>query len=177
MAGRILGEAAVIGDHRQGTFVQSYGPEARGGEASAQVIIASSSIPYPYVRKPDILVCMSQGGYDKYIGQLKEDGILIIEEDVVTPGGFKGSHIFAIPATRMAEEMGRAMMANIIMVGFFTAVTGILSHDAVKSAVLRAVPKGTEEKNIQALNKGHEFGLATIKSSQKKAAGRAVVAG
>jgi 2-oxoglutarate ferredoxin oxidoreductase subunit gamma len=177
LAGRILGEAAVVGDHRESTFIQSYGPEARGGECSAQVIISSKSIHYPYVRHPDVLVCMSQGGYDKYIGELQEEGILMIEEDLVKSGGFKGSNLFAIPATRMAEEMGRAMMANIIMLGFFTAITGTVSFEAIRAAVRGAVPKGTEEMNIQAFNKGHEFGMATIKSRQKKAAGKAGVAG
>ena len=60
LAGRILGAAAALGDHKESTLVQSYGPEARGGACSAQVIISDGTIHYPYVRRPDILVCMSQ---------------------------------------------------------------------------------------------------------------------
>ena len=116
LAGRILGKAAVLGDHKQSTLVQSYGPEARGGACSAQVIISEGTIHYPYVRHPDILVSMSQTGFDKFIGQLKEGGTVLIDQDLVQPRGLEGD-VFPIPATRIAEELGRKMMANIIMFG------------------------------------------------------------
>jgi 2-oxoglutarate ferredoxin oxidoreductase subunit gamma len=172
LAGRILGEAAVLGDHRQSTMVQSYGPEARGGATSAQVIISDDSIHYPYVKYPDILVCMSQGGYDKFIDQLKEEGMLLIDQDLVQPRGIDRD-FFSIPATRLAEELGRKMMANIIMLGFFTAVTGAVSVDAACNAVLVSVPKGTEKMNETAFNKGCDYGLAILKGREKKATGKA----
>lgn len=176
LAGRILGQAAVIGDHKESTLVQAYGPEARGGACSAQVIIADGAIHYPYVRHPDVLVCMSQGGFDKFIGDMKEGGTLIIDQDLVDPHSTlqKGSDgaYFAIPATRMAEELGRKMMANIIMLGFFTAITGAISVDAARNAVNESVPKGTEKKNIKAFTKGYDYGLAVLKGREKKASGK-----
>jgi len=172
LAGRILGEAAVLGDHRQSTMVQSYGPEARGGATSAQVIISDDSIHYPYVKYPDILVCLSQGGYDKFIGQLKEEGMLLIDQDLVQSRGIDRD-FFSIPSTRLAEELGRKMMANIIMLGFFTAVTGAVSVDAACNAVLVSVPKGTEKMNEAAFNKGCDYGLAILKGREKKATGKA----
>ena len=172
LAGRILGEAAVLGDHRQSTLVQSYGPEARGGACSAQVIISDDSILYPNVRYPDILVCMSQGGYDKFIDQLKEGGTLLVDQDLVQSRGIDRD-FFSIPSTRLAEELGRKMMANIIMLGFFTAVTRAVSVDAARSAVLVSVPKGTEKMNEAAFDKGCDYGLAILKGRQKKATGQA----
>ena len=71
LAGRILGKAAALGDHKESTLVESYGPESRGGACSAQVIISDKTIHYPYVGYPDILICMSQSGYDKFIGHIK----------------------------------------------------------------------------------------------------------
>jgi len=172
LAGRILGKAAVIGDHRQSTLVQAYGPEARGGACSAQVIIADQAIHYPYVRRPDVLVCMSQAGFDKFIDQMKEDGTLLVDKDLVQPKGVSGD-FFSIPSSRMAEELGRIMMANIIMLGFFTAVTGAVSVDAARDAVMKSVPKGTEEMNATAFNKGCDYGLAVLKGREKKAKGKA----
>lgn len=172
LAGNIVGKAASLGDHKESTFTQSYGPEARGGACSAQVIISDATIHYPYVRKPDILVCMSQGGYDKYAGTLKEGGILIIDEDLVQPTGLKEGDCFAIPATRIAEEIGRKMMANIVMLGFFTAVTNAVSLEAAQNAVTGSVPKGTEKMNIAAFDKGYDRGMATLKGRRKKAAGQ-----
>ena len=175
LAGRILGKAAVIGDHKESTLVQAYGPEARGGACSAQVIIAEGAIHYPYVRYPDVLVCMSQGGFDKFIGDMKKDGILLIDQDLVNPGTIfpKGNDetYFAIPSTRMAEELGRKMMANIIMLGFFTAATGAVSITAAENAVTESVPKGTEKTNIKAFYKGYDYGMAILKGRQKKASG------
>ncbi|MFH1082926.1 MAG: 2-oxoacid:acceptor oxidoreductase family protein [Pseudomonadota bacterium] len=172
LAGRILGAAAVIGDHRESTLVQAYGPEARGGACSAQVIIDDRTIHYPYVRRPDVLVCMSQGGFDKFIDRMEEGGALLIDQDLVQPRGFAGD-FFSIPSTRMAEELGRKMMANIIMLGFFTAITGAVSVDAARDAVIGSVPKGTEKMNTTAFNKGCDYGLAVLKGREKKAKGKA----
>ena len=174
LAGRILGKAAVIGDHRESTLVQAYGPEARGGACSAQVIIADQPIHYPYVRRPDVLACMSQAGFDKFIDQLKEGGTLLIDKDLVQAKGVSGD-FFSIPSSRMAEEMGRIMMANIIMLGFFTAVTGAVSVEAARDAVMKSVPKGSEEMNATAFNKGCDYGLAVLKGREKRASGKAGV--
>jgi 2-oxoglutarate ferredoxin oxidoreductase subunit gamma len=130
-------------------------------------------IHYPYVTHPDILVCMSQSGYDKLIKQLKENGTLIIDQDLVRPARGLSYDFYSIPATGMAEELGRVMIANIIMLGFLTAVTQVVSMDAAQKSVLESVPKGTEKLNSTAFKKGHDYGLATLKGRQKKAAGQA----
>lgn len=171
LAGLILGKAASLGDKRESTLTQSYGPEARGGACSAQVIISDGTIHYPYVRHPDVLVCMSQGGFDKFADLLKDEGTLIIDQDLVHPAKKANENLFSIPATRFAEEMGRKMMANIVMLGFLTAVTGTISVDSARKTVEQSVPKGTEQMNLKAFNKGFDFGLATLKGRKKKAAG------
>ncbi len=170
LAGRILGQAAALGDHMESTLVQSYGPESRGGACSAQIVISDTPINFPYIKNPDILVCMSQSGYDKYIDDLKPNGTLLIDQDLVKPGR-KQKDYFYIPATRMAEEMGRTMIANIIMIGFTSAITKVVSMNASQNTVEQSVPKGTEKLNIKAFNKGGDFGLAILKGRAKKAAG------
>ncbi|MFA4916106.1 MAG: 2-oxoacid:acceptor oxidoreductase family protein [Syntrophales bacterium] len=173
LAGRIVGQAAAIVDKLESTLVQSYGPESRGGDCSAQVTIADGPIYFPYIQNPDILVCLSQSGYDKQHNLLKEDGVLIIEQDLVKPAGNRDH--FAIPCTRFAEELGNKMMANIIMVGFFAAITEAISVDAARSTVEKSVPKGTEEKNLKAFERGWEFAQAILKGRRHKAAGQAGV--
>jgi 2-oxoglutarate ferredoxin oxidoreductase subunit gamma len=170
LAGRIVGQAAAIGDKLESTFVQSYGPESRGGACSAQVTISDGQIFFPYIKNPDILVCMSQSGYDKSHATLKPDGVLIIEQDLVRPIGQRDH--FAIPCTRFAEELGNKMMANIIMIGFFAAITEAISLQAARDTILESVPKGTEEKNQKAFERGWEYAQATLKGRRKKAAGR-----
>lgn len=172
MAGRILGRSAALGDRKESVFTQSYGPESRGGACSAQIVISEEPIRYPYVRHPDILICMSQAGYEKFIIQMTNETVLLIDQDLVHPTLNKCDS-FSIPATRMAEEMGRKMMANIIMIGFCTALTKVVSIDAALDSVAASVPKGTEETNIKSFKKGFDYGLAIIKGRNKKAAGKA----
>lgn len=171
LLGKIVGEAASLGDRKRSTLTQSYGPEARGGACSAQVIIADDTIHYPYVRRPDILVCMSQGGFDKYCGELKDESTLLIDEALVKVPRDLMRSSFAIPATRIAEELGRKMMANIVMLGFFTAVTGAVSERAARRTVQHSVPKGTEQMNVNAFTKGYNHGEALLKGRRKKAVG------
>ncbi len=167
LAGKILGMAASLGDRKESTLVQSYGPESRGGACCAQVIISEDTIRYPYIDNPDILICMSQASFDKFKGGLKPEGRLLIDRDLV-----QTETTFSIPATRMAEELGRKMMANIIMLGFTTAITGVTSQDAIEEAVKSSVPKGTEKMNITAFQKGYEYGLSRLRGLDKKAQGQ-----
>lgn len=172
LAGQILGKAASLIDQKESTLTQSYGPEARGGACSAQVIISSSAVHYPYVRNPDILVCLSQEGYNKFHGLMKEKGMVLLDQDLIT-GIMAGIHdLYTIPATRMAEELGNKMMANVVMLGFFAAITNAVSPGALRSTVAETVPARTREKNLAAFDKGYDYGLATLKGRRKKAAGR-----
>jgi 2-oxoglutarate ferredoxin oxidoreductase subunit gamma len=172
LAGQIVGKAASLRDHKESTLTQSYGPEARGGACSAQVIISEQTIHYPYVRRPDVLICMSQGGFEKYGALLGEHSTLIVDQDLVNVPEGRSTAFFSIPATRLAEEMGRKMMANIVMLGFFTAVAGAITSDAARQTVAESVPKGTEELNMAAFNKGYDYGTAVLKGRQKKAEGK-----
>ncbi len=169
MAGRIVGKAAALGDKLESSLVQSYGPESRGGACSVQVTIADEQIYYPYINLPDILVCMSQAGYDKYKDILTGDTVLITDQDLVKLSADRD--YYSIPATRFAEEMGLKMMANIIMIGFLTGITEAVSLDSARDTVAKSVPPKTIEINTRAFNRGWEFAQATLKSRRKKAAG------
>jgi 2-oxoglutarate ferredoxin oxidoreductase subunit gamma len=160
----IMGKAASLFEGREATMTQSFGPEARGGACSAQIIVSDEKVRYPYVTVPNIMVIMSQEAYTKFEPELDENGILLIEEDLVKPGPPRGKiRVFSIPATRIAEELGRKIVLNIVMLGFFTAVTGLLNADAVRKAIKNSVPKGTEELNLKAFEKGYEYGLKKLK--------------
>jgi len=172
LAGRILGKAAALGDHQESTLVESYGPESRGGACSAQVVISDKTIHYPYIDSPDILICMSQTGYEKFINRIKAKTELLIDQDLVRPLRGKKTDFFSIPATRKAEELGHKMMANIIMLGFATAITKAVSLAAAHKSVAESVPQGTEKRNINAFNTGCDYGLSVLKGMAKKAAGK-----
>jgi 2-oxoglutarate ferredoxin oxidoreductase subunit gamma len=146
-------------------MTQSFGPEARGGACSAQCILSNEPILYPYVTRPDILIVMSQEAYSKFAPELKENGMLIVEEDLVRIGDLKpGVKVFSIPATRLAEELGKRMVLNIVMVGFFAAVTGLVDADALRKAVADSVPSHFADLNLKAFDKGFEYGAKKLRA-------------
>ena len=155
----IMGKAASIYQGAFATMTQSFGPEARGGACSAQLIVSDTPVLYPYVTKPDILVVMSQEAYTRFVPELKENGILIIEEDLVRVSELAGEiQIYSVPATRIAERLGKRMVLNSVMVGFFTAVTHLLDFDAVRKAVADSVPSSFRELNVKAFDEGFAYG-------------------
>jgi len=159
LSAKIVGKAVAIYEDKDSSVMQSYGPEARGSACSGSVVISDSRVGYPYVTKPDILIALSKDGYAKYRSSLKEDGILIIEEDLVElDKRDKGKNVFSIPATKLAEELGKKIVANIVMLGYFTKVTDVASYDSMKKSVLETVPDKFRELNEKAFDRGYSYG-------------------
>ncbi|HEY4683314.1 MAG TPA: 2-oxoacid:acceptor oxidoreductase family protein [Candidatus Acidoferrales bacterium] len=166
LAGIVIGKAAAIYDGKHATLTQSFGPEARGSACSAQLVLSDQPILYPYLTALDILVAMSQDAYHRFGSELQPGGLLLVEAELVTchprPDGPPGIRLHGIPATRLAEELGRRAVSNIVMVGFLTAMTGLVSVEAIKQAIADSVPRGTEAVNLAAFEKGLEYGLAHL---------------
>ena len=160
LCGMIIGKAASIYEGKHATLIQAFGPEARGSACSAQVTISDEVIGYPYVKNPDLLVLMSLDAATQFVPQLKPGGLVLYESELIPklPLLPAGARALGIPATRFAEELGRRLVLNIVMVGFVAGVTGLLSSEAVEKAVLSSVPKGTEDLNLRALRKGYDHG-------------------
>ena len=159
----VIGKAACIHQNGYATMTQSFGPEARGGACSAQVILSDSPVLYPYVTRPDILIVMSQEAYTLFSPQIKDNGLLIIEEDLVRIGHLPaGVRVYSIPATRIAEELGKKMVLNIVMVGFFGALSQVLDPKALRQAVATSVPEAYRELNLKAFDRGFAYGSKAL---------------
>jgi 2-oxoglutarate ferredoxin oxidoreductase subunit gamma len=159
----VLGKAASIYQGAYATMTQNFGPEARGGACSAQLLLSDEPILYPYVTQPDIMVVMSQEAYTRFVPELKEGGTLIVEQDLVRVTDLpKQTKVYSCPATRLAEELGKRMVLNSVMVGFFTAVTQLLEPDSVRKAVEDSVPSSFRDLNLKAFEKGFEYGLQAL---------------
>jgi 2-oxoglutarate ferredoxin oxidoreductase subunit gamma len=164
LSGYIIGRAASIYDNKFATMIQAFGPEARGSSASAELIISDETITYPYITAPNLMVLMSQEAYTKFSSELVAGGTLITEEELVTPNNLrKDVQHFSIPATRFAEELGKKMVLNIVMMGFNTAISNVVNEQAMIEAVKVSVPKGTEDLNLRAFLKGLEYGRNMLK--------------
>lgn len=155
LAGYILGKGLAIYDGFDAVMTQSYGPEARGGASSANVVLSDEPIDYPFVLQPDILVALSQEGYTRYRPTVKPDAMILIDEDLVIPE--EGDRPYTIPATRLAEELGRRIVANMVMLGFFTAMTGLIERDAMEEAIKTSLKPKTVLLNLNAFAAGYRY--------------------
>jgi 2-oxoglutarate ferredoxin oxidoreductase subunit gamma len=149
---------AVGANHKMNVVqTQSYGPEARGGASRADVVISRGEIYYPKTMKLDLLLAFTQEACDKYYHDLKPEGLMIVDSNMVTKIPFKRSNGF--PFLRAArEQVGHPMVANVIALGVIAELTGLASRDALKTVIKARAPKGTEEKNLKALQLGFDLG-------------------
>lgn len=171
LSGYIIGRACAINAEKHATMIQSFGPEARGSACSATVTISDTEVLYPYIHRPDVFIVMSMEGYTKYRDELKDDGTLIYEKDLVHPSPKEGQAGFGVPSTRIAESLGRAIIQNIVMLGFVAGVTEIVPRAAMREAVKASVPQGTEELNLKAFDAGlgyydEHYGKSDVKGKE-----------
>ena len=163
-AGKIAGRAASIYGGKNAVMMQSYGPEARGGACNADLVVSDAVIGYPQLSQPSILVIMSQEAYEKYGQNIEPEGTMIVDEDLVEFGEIPPtvSDVYSIPATRMADGLGRKIVANVVMLGALAAITEIVSRDAMLDAILNSVPPRTKALNESAFVAGYERGKEAL---------------
>lgn len=157
LAGMILGKALTIYQDMEAVMTQAYGPEARGGASSANVVVSDQPIAYPFVQSADVLVALSQEAYNKFRPEARPEAQVLIDQELVTPDD--SDTVFALPATRMAEELGRRMVTNMVMLGFLTAVCDLVRPDCMLQAIETSVKPNTLQLNVKAFSAGYEYGL------------------
>lgn len=156
----ITGKALSLYDDKFATMTQSFGPEARGSACSAQLVVSEDRVLYPYITAPTILMALSQDAYDKYHPELIPGGALIVDEDLVKLGDDRTDVIVSrVPATRFAEALGNRLFTNLVALGFFTAVTDVVTAEAMKKALPGLVPDRFLKINVSAFEKGYEHGI------------------
>ena len=158
LAGQILGRAAVH-DGKHVVQTQSYGAEARGSAAKSEVIISDEPIKFPLIRKCDILVAMSQTALDKNLNNLKANGVLLVDKDMVADVPELNAQIFRVSATSTAKiEFKRRIYANAVMLGALVKETRIVSRKAMENAIRDSIPKEMLEENLR----GFQLGLQLV---------------
>ncbi len=166
LAGIILAEAAAIYENKNAVQTQSYGPEARGGSSKSEVIISDNPIEYPKATKVDYMVSLTQESFNKYINDVKDDGIVIADKELVTDLSKAKGNIYSVDMVKSArEELGKLLGLNIIALGLLVGISGIVSRDSLEKALMKRVPKGFEEYNAKALEIGFRL-AAEIKNKK-----------
>jgi 2-oxoglutarate ferredoxin oxidoreductase subunit gamma len=155
LAGYLLGKSLSLYENLEAVMTQSYGPEARGGASSSNVVVADRTIAYPFVQKTDIFVALSQEAYSRYRPEAAPDAQILIDSGLVVPD--KNDEVHPFPATELAEELGRRIVANVLMLGQLSAVTGVVKFESLEKAIRTTVKEKIVPLNLQALEKGYNY--------------------
>lgn len=148
--GICVAEAARL-EKRFTTWYPSYGPEQRGGSASCSVVISGVPIGSPAVDHPDVLVCMNQPSYERFLKDVVPGGTVIVDSTVpLTPPAPEGVRVVSMPAIDLAIKLGVPKAANTMMLAALVklGVTG-LKRDDLLSALYASFAKKPQliEKN------------------------------
>jgi len=162
LAGVILAEAAALYDDRNAVQSQSYGPEARGGASRSEVIVSDDEIDDPKTSELDVLVTLTQEACDKYVGDLRSGGLLLVDMDLVQQVPAGEHRVVGLPLSAAARDrVGKASAAHIVTLGALVALNEVVTEEALENAVLSRVPKGTEDLHRKALAVGRDLAVAS----------------
>lgn len=153
-AGHLIGEAVSLHDRKEAVMTEDYSPYVTGGWSRADIVISDEKIDYPLVSRPDILVAMSQDAFDDNWKGTTPDATVIVEAGLVNTDAVKDRKIFAVPALSIAEELGKKVVANIVVLGFLTATSMVASREAMQTVIVTRYPKAAE-LNRQAFDRGY----------------------
>jgi 2-oxoglutarate ferredoxin oxidoreductase subunit gamma len=134
-AGQLLAHAAVeAGKHV--TWIPSYGPEMRGGTAHCTVVVSDEPIGSPLVRRPTSAIALNLPSFEKYEPLIRPGGLLVYNKSLIiaTPERADIRYV-AVPANVIAEELGNVRQANVVLLGAYLAVTGLLPLESVETAL------------------------------------------
>ncbi|OQY37526.1 MAG: 2-oxoglutarate ferredoxin oxidoreductase subunit gamma [Candidatus Cloacimonetes bacterium 4572_65] len=157
LAGIILARAAVH-DELNVTQTQSYGPESRGGYSKADVVISNQDINFPEATNLDVLLSLTQEACDKYVFDLKNDGILIADSSTVKNISVINDNTYEVSFADISEkEFGSALFTNILSLAFSVKISKIVTEKALELAIKESVKPAFVEKNVKAMKLGFKL--------------------
>jgi len=156
-AGQVLAYSALDND-LQVTWIPSYGPEMRGGTASCTVVIADEEIGSPVVNKPDVAIVMNLPSLDKYEALMRPGGVLVANSSLINRELTRTdiNSVF-LPANEVAEKIGNARLANMVMLGGMLELVPVLTLEQVKQGLSEHIPerhRSTLPLNYEAMEMG-----------------------
>lgn len=155
LAGYILGKAFSLYQGLEAVMTQAYGPEARGGASSSNIVVADRPIDYPFIQCADVLIALSQEAYTRFRAEAKPDALILIDNGLVNPT--PEDHVYGIPATSIAEELGLRIVTNMVMLGFIASKLDLTDRQALERSIETTVRKNTIALNLQAFSQGFEY--------------------
>lgn len=159
--GRLLAEAGMRQNFHV-SWLPSYGPEMRGGTANCHVNISTTEIGSPLVSVPNVLIAMNKPSLDKFESEVAGGGLVLYDSSLIDrPPARDDVEVLALPATEMADKLGSAKSANMVVLGALMGKTNLLAKDAVIEA-MKSMTRKAEllDINVRAVEAGFEFARA-----------------
>lgn len=151
----ILAEAAVLHAGLEAVQTQAYGAAARGGATRSDVIIADTAINFPKVNQPNVLVCLTQEAYNKFMGIIRPGGLLITDSRYVKPQLKVDAVQRELPMYEcVMAQIGKPVVFNICMLGVVVGLTSVVKSEAIVKTIETRIPPGFLDMNRQALELG-----------------------
>src|SRR5665648_3418 len=148
----LLAKAYGLGENYYISQTQSYGPEARGGACKSEVVISDEEIDYMKVDKADVFVAYNQIGYNKYEKAIAPGAMVLINSTLVETDN--PTH-YKIPATDIAEGMGKPFVVNMVMLGALTKLLPKLHYPKVEEEIKENFSASIAGMNLEAYDKGY----------------------
>lgn len=156
LLGQIFAKIAQL-DGKKVACIADYGASARGDKCLSEVVISDKAIDFPGVMTPDVLVVMSQKGYDAWIFRVSSKTKIFFDINMVkTILPAKAAHI-PVPATQKASELGSPLSANMIILGTVVAVTKLVSLNNLFEVVKKETGRFAGI-NLDAVKEGYKIG-------------------
>ncbi len=128
-AGKILIDVAAK-EGKNVSWTSSYGAEMRGGTASCSIVISDEEIGSPYPTKLDMLVAMNEPSYDKFIGDMRDGGYVIVNKSLMSERQYpKNVHVYEVDATNIANRLNNGRAANLVMLGAMMKATKLIEPE------------------------------------------------
>jgi len=158
-AGEFLSDALFRAGYEV-IFSRSYGSEARGGSCRSEVIVSDSEIYDLSLGEADILIILSVPAYSRYLGRVREGGLVLVDSSVLEKVSDAGSRDdiewVTVDATVTAIDLGNIIVANMVLLGALAGKTELISLDELKDAVREGMRPSMQEINLKALEAGYK---------------------
>lgn len=158
--------AGGLYDKKVVTQTQSYGPAARGGACRTDVVISDETIDYAKAMAPDVMILMSNQAKDRYISDASPDkGMVIVDSTLVQEVPAQYKNVYRVPATEIAEmQLDQRIVANMVMLGAVSALSGIVTKQALEGAIRDNTNPKLVETNLKAIQAGYDYGQTLLNS-------------
>ena len=158
--GQMITYSGMIEDKAVSWF-PSYGPEQRGGTCNCSVVVADEEIGSPLVTVPTAAIVMNAPSFDRFEPTVGKDGLLIYNSSLISKKSERDDiRVIAVPANEIADELGNARVANMVLLGTFIEATNLIKTESVEKA-LKAVLSERHHNliplNMQALDRGRAY--------------------